>query len=135
MEFYGSITYTVLKDPPIQLKLRIGDVVEIEEESEGIAYARIKSIIRHKANNGHYYAFFVFEWFEATNTTNTILGCPLYKIQNPEETRWFRIFTIDCIHRVPCVHFIHNCTNTCNTESHDETNRSYILNSFYYNAV
>ena len=132
LEFYGSIAYTILKDPPIRIKLRVGDVVEVEEESEGTAYARIKAIIRHKANNGHYYAFFVFEWFEATNTT--ILECPLYNIQKADETRWFRIFTIDFIYRIPRAHFIHNCTNTCNTE-HDETNRSYILNRFYYHAI
>jgi hypothetical protein len=135
LEFYGSIQYTVLKDSPIRMKLSVGDVVEIEEELEGIAYARIKSIIRHKANNAHFYAFFVFEWFEATNTINIALECPLYKIQKPEDTRWFQIFTIDFIYRVPHIHFIHNCTNTCNTTKHDETNRNYILNRFYYNAV
>ncbi|CAB4428340.1 unnamed protein product [Rhizophagus irregularis] len=134
LEFYGSIAYTVLRNPPIRIKLCVGDVVEIEEESEGIAYARIKLIIRHKANNGHYYAFFAFEWFEVTNITDPILGCPLYKIQEPEQMRWFQIFTIDFVNHVPCVHFIHNCTNTCNSE-HDEANRNYILNRFYYNPV
>jgi hypothetical protein len=134
LEFYGSIAYTVLRDSPIRINLHVGDVVEIEEESEGTAYARIKLIVRHKANNAQYYAFFVLEWFEATNTVDTILDCPLYKIQKPEETRWVQIFTIDFVYRIPCVHFIHNCTNTCNSE-HDETNRNYILNSFYYNAV
>jgi hypothetical protein len=134
LEFYNSIAYTVLRDHPIRIKLHVGDVVEIEEESEGTAYARIKSIIRHKANNGHYYAFFVFEWFEATNIIDTVLECPLYNIQRSGESRWFQIFTIDFINRVPHVHFIHNCTNTCNIE-HDKTNRSYILNKFYYNAL
>ena len=66
---------TVLRNPPIRIKLCVGDVVEIEEESE---YTRIKLIIQHKAKNGHYYAFFAFEWFEATNITDPIFGCPLY---------------------------------------------------------
>jgi hypothetical protein len=136
LEFYGSIAFTVLKEGEdcIRLKLHVGDVVGLKEESEGIAYARIKSIFRHQANNGQYYAFFLFDWFEATNTTNRILECPLYNIQKPEDSRWFRIFPINVIDSISCVHFIHNCTNACNTE-HDETNRSYILNSFYYNAV
>ena len=119
---------------PIWLKLHVGDIVELNEESEGIAYARIKSIFRHQANNDKYYAFFLFDWFEATNTINRVLECPLYNIQKPEDSRWFRIFPIDFIVSIPCVHFIHNCTNACNTE-HDETNRSYILNHFYYKAV
>ena len=137
LEFYESIAYTILRGSNqgnIRLKLHVGDVVELKEVSEGIAYARIKSIFRHQANNGQYHAFFLFDWFEATNTINHILNCPLYNIQKPEDSRWFRIFPIDFIDGIPSVHFIHNCTNTCNIE-HDEANRSYILNSFHYNAV
>ncbi|CAB4423298.1 unnamed protein product [Rhizophagus irregularis] len=54
LEFYGSITYTVIKSNQdnIQIKLRVGDVVELCEETEGIAYAKIASIFRHQANNG-----------------------------------------------------------------------------------
>jgi len=63
-----------------------------------------------------------------------VLECPLYNIQKPEESRWFRIFPINFINHIPHVHFIHNCTNSCNVE-HDEINRSYILNEFYYNVV
>ena len=136
LEFYDSITYTVLKNnqDPIRLRLHVDDVVEIEEESKGIAYAKIKSIFRHQANNGHYYAFFLFDWFEATNSINNTLECPFYNIQKPEESRWFRIFPIDFIDRIPYVHFIHNCTSNCNTR-HDKANRSYILNRFYYNVI
>ena len=77
---------------------------------------------------------FFFDWFETTNTINHVLDCSLYNIQKPKDSRWFQIFTIDFIDSIPSVHFIHNCTNTCNIE-HDETNRSYFLNIFYYNAV
>lgn len=136
LEFYGSITYTVIKSNQdnIQIKLRVGDVVELCEETEGIAYAKIASIFRHQANNGKYYAFFSFNWFQATNTFDPVLECPLYNIQKPEESRWFQIFPINFINHIPYVHFVHNCTNLCNVE-HDETNRGYILNKFYYNAV
>ena len=47
LEFYGSIACTVFRGSDqgnIRLKLHVGDVVELKEESEGIAYARIKSI-------------------------------------------------------------------------------------------
>jgi len=136
LEFYNSITYTILKSnqDPIQLKLHVGEVIDLPEESEGIAYAKIESIFQHQANNGQYYAFFLFSWFQATNTFDSVLECPLYNIQKPEESRWFRIFPINFINHIPHVHFIHNCTNSCNVE-HDEINRSYILNEFYYNAV
>ena len=82
IEFYSSIAYTVLKSnqEPIRLKLRIGDIVELNEESEGIAYARINSIIQHQANNGHYYAFFLFDWFQVTDYIDTVSECLLYDI-------------------------------------------------------
>ncbi|UZO15716.1 uncharacterized protein OCT59_007132 [Rhizophagus irregularis] len=37
MEFYSSISYTVIKDnqEPVRLKLHIGDIVDLNEESEG----------------------------------------------------------------------------------------------------
>jgi hypothetical protein len=47
LEFYESIAYTIIRGSNqgnIRLKLHVGDVVELKEESEGIAYARIKSI-------------------------------------------------------------------------------------------
>ena len=136
LEFYNSISYTIInKDQdPIQLKIHIGDIVELPEESEGIAYAKIKSIFRHQANNGKYYAFFLFDWFQATNVLDSMLECPLYNIQKPDESRWFRVFPITLVDHNPRVFFIHNCRDTCNTE-HDEGNRCYILNEFYYNAV
>ncbi|KAF0540772.1 hypothetical protein F8M41_006247 [Gigaspora margarita] len=60
LEFYDSIMYTVLESNrnPIWLKFHIGDVVELSEETEGIAYAKIELIFWHKANNNQYYAFF-----------------------------------------------------------------------------
>ncbi|POG56038.1 hypothetical protein GLOIN_2v1739631, partial [Rhizophagus irregularis DAOM 181602=DAOM 197198] len=139
MEFYSSISYTVIKDnqEPVRLKLHIGDIVDLNEESEGVAYAKIEFIIQHKANNGQYYTFFLFNWFQATNYVDSISRCPLYNIQKPEESQWFQIFPINFIDHVPQVHFIHDCKSTCNScnTKHDEANRSYILNSFYYTAV
>ena len=60
LEFYNSITYTILKSnqDPIQLKLHVGEVIDLPEESEGIAYAKIESIFQNQANNGQYYTFF-----------------------------------------------------------------------------
>ncbi|CAI2187354.1 11607_t:CDS:1, partial [Funneliformis geosporum] len=58
LEFYGSIANTVLKGNQVhRLKLHAGDIVELEE---GIAYARIKSIFWHQANNSQYYGYFFY---------------------------------------------------------------------------
>ena len=104
--------------------------MELYEESEGITYAKIESIIRHQANNGYHYAFFLFNLFQqATNYIDSLLGCPFYNIQKPEESCWFRIFPINLVDHMPYVCFIHDCKRTCNTK-HDENNQSYILNEF-----
>ncbi|CAG8770700.1 15517_t:CDS:1, partial [Dentiscutata heterogama] len=125
LEFYNSISYSILEEnqDPIQIKLKVGDFVELLEETEGIAYAKIEYIFQHQANNDQYHAFFLFNWFQATNKLDPILGCPLYNIQEPEDSRWLRIFPINFVDHTPCVHFIHNCTNTCMTNKHDETNQ------------
>ncbi|CAG8473997.1 17064_t:CDS:2 [Racocetra persica] len=46
LEFYNSIAYTVLENNQdlIQLKFYVGDIVELSEETEGTAYAKIESI-------------------------------------------------------------------------------------------
>ena len=113
VKFYNHITYTVLKtgQDPIQLQFCIGDILELPEESEGIVYAKIKLIFQHQANNRQYYAFFLFDWFQATKTLDPILECPLYNIQRPEETRWLRIFPINYVNYTPQVHFIRACTS------------------------
>ncbi|CAG8574993.1 438_t:CDS:2, partial [Gigaspora rosea] len=81
LAFYNSITYTVLESnqDSVRVKLRVGDFMELLEETEGIAYAKIESIFRHQANN----------------------ECPIYYIQKPEESRWVRIFPINFIDHVP----------------------------------
>ncbi|CAB5376340.1 unnamed protein product [Rhizophagus irregularis] len=61
IEFYSSISYTVIKDnqEPVRLKLHIGNIVDLNEESKGVAYAKIEFIIQHKANNGQILHFFL----------------------------------------------------------------------------
>ena len=84
LKFYKYISYTVLNDDddePTRVQLHVGDVVEICEQSEGIAYVKIKTIIQHRANIGQLYAFLLVNWFEATASREPVLDCPLYNIQ------------------------------------------------------
>ncbi|PKC56867.1 hypothetical protein RhiirA1_473374 [Rhizophagus irregularis] len=43
----NSISYMVIKDnqEPVRLKFHIGDIVDLNEESKGVAYAKIEFII------------------------------------------------------------------------------------------
>ncbi|CAG8815702.1 1448_t:CDS:2, partial [Cetraspora pellucida] len=80
LKFYNYITYTILNSKDsIRLKLHIGDIVELAENSEGIIYARIRAIFMHQANDGLNYAFFQFEKFQELNLLDPVLECPFYK--------------------------------------------------------
>jgi hypothetical protein len=59
----------------------VGDIVNMNEEIEQVAFARVKAILRHRANNTSYYGFFVLDWFEAVNEDDSILKCPYYDLQ------------------------------------------------------
>ncbi|CAG8774458.1 5405_t:CDS:2 [Gigaspora margarita] len=70
LEFYNSIIYIVLESDQdlVQMKLRVGDFVELLEETEGIAYAKIESIFCYQANNGQFHAFFYLNGFRQQQT-------------------------------------------------------------------
>jgi hypothetical protein len=68
IEFYSSISYTVIKDnqEPVQLKLHIGDIVDLNEESKGVAYAKINLLFNIKQTMVKFYTFFYlisFRWW------------------------------------------------------------------------
>jgi len=136
LQFYNYITYTVLSDDegPIRIQLRVGDVIDIEEETGEISYARIKAIIRHQANSNHFYAFFVIEWFHISSQSDSILNCPYYDLQEFKNTPWLCIYPITVIDHNPFLHFVHACRLTCSSD-HDTKNRQYIRNDFFYHSV
>jgi hypothetical protein len=136
IEFYNYIIYKVVEDDNSSkmVKLHVGDTVSVNEEIEQVAFARIKAILRHQANNTKYYAFLVFDWFEAISEEDNVLRCPCYNLQKSGETRWRQLFPITIVDNMPDNHFIHACTNACNN-CHDVANRRYIQNIFSYNVI
>ena len=61
------------------IKLHVDDIMDIDEAQEGCAYAIVSAIFKHRANNGHWYAFFLLTWFEATSECHS-LEVPVYCI-------------------------------------------------------
>ncbi|CAG8595700.1 7929_t:CDS:2, partial [Scutellospora calospora] len=53
--------------------IHIGDIIELEKNSERIDYAKVRLIFMHQANDGHSYTFFLVDRFQDTNTLNSIL--------------------------------------------------------------
>jgi hypothetical protein len=138
LEFFNYISYIVLdnnKDNTARICLHVGDIVEIEEQEEGIAYAKIKGILRHQANDLQWFVFLIFDWFQKTNKYEPLLGCSYYNLEQSIEKQWQHIFPISLINKTSNVHFIHACTNTCNIEKHNWINALYIKNDFYYKSI
>ncbi|CAG8662276.1 4663_t:CDS:2, partial [Gigaspora rosea] len=81
LDFFNYILYTIIENnkKSNQLKFHVGDIIEIEEESEGLTYAKIQAILQHQANNTESAIFFVLKWFQKTNTKDLILDCLYYK--------------------------------------------------------
>ncbi|CAG8552274.1 7392_t:CDS:2 [Gigaspora margarita] len=125
LDFFDYISYTIIENDrkSNQLKFHVGDIIEIEEESEGLTYAKIQAILQHQANNTESAIFFVLKWLQETNTKDLILDCPYYK-QIINDQQFFRIYPITCINRVQKIHFLPI-----------QNNQKYIKNEFFYEAV
>ena len=136
LEFYDYVSYVVLDDGEVEanVRLHVGDVIDIKEEEEKDAFAMIRAIVRHKANNGNLYVFLVIDWFEAIGGEDELLRCPYYKLQRPEEMRWRRVYPMAFVDHISNAHFVHCCSSSC-TNKHDEINRSYLHNSFFYKTI
>ena len=85
--FYEYIVYTVKEDngDKTRIHIRVGDIVDVTEEQEGLAYAQVKGIILHKYNDGTLYPFFVFDWFSSTLVQHNVLQCTIYRLQGQND--------------------------------------------------
>jgi hypothetical protein len=136
--YFNYITYKVLNDNDESsiIRIRVGDIVEIEEENEGTSYAIVKAIFLHTYNNDKTYPFYFVNWFEKVKGRNgfdTLMTCQKYKICTERE-KYLNIFPISLVTSMPKIHFVHQCVDNCLIESHD-LSQPYLLNEFFYNAI
>lgn len=112
LEFFNSVSYVVRDDPEsVRVRVNVGDVVDVREDREGTAYARVVAIIRHKLTEERHYAFFLFEWFAALTHSEAVLDCPVYELQRELQRpdTWHPIFSLSVVDHTPRVHFVHAC--------------------------
>ncbi|PKK55404.1 hypothetical protein RhiirC2_802477, partial [Rhizophagus irregularis] len=136
--YFNYIIYKVLNDNDESsiIRIRVGDIVEIEEENEGTSYAIVKAIFLHTYNNDKTYPFYFVNWFEKVKGRNgfdTLMTCQKYKICIERE-KYLNIFPISLVTSMPKIHFVHQCVDNCLIESHD-LSQPYLLNEFFYNAI
>ena len=119
---YELASYTIEEENGTfsKVHLHIDDFVTIQEEEYKESYAIIKGILKHKYNNGKYYAFIVVDWFEYSGHDSSLLKCPIYSLQTK---KWRRIFPITVLENVQKISFIR----------HD--NAKWIKNNFYFTAI
>jgi len=136
LEFYDYVSYDVLDGEGAEewVSLRVGDVIDMKEEEEEDAFAIVRAIFCHMANNTNRYVFLIIDWFQATGNKDELLECPYYKLHDPEEVQWRRIYPISFVDHASSTHFIHHCTRHC-TNMHDRNSRLYLRNDFFYNTV
>ena len=137
LKYYDFISYSVMENNgnAKRICVRVGDIVDVEEETEGVAHAQVKAIVTHTHNDGRTYPFFIFNWFADTNHTHNILGAPIYVLQNIRDQHWRRVYPIMQVSQESHVHFVHHCTQNCAITQHDEAAHRFLKNEFIYNAV
>jgi hypothetical protein len=118
-----------------KIKIKSGDVIEIEEETtDKPTYAIVRAIISHEGNDTNNYFFFYIKWYNEIpgSENNSLGGCPRFKLDDDE--KWDLIFPISIVDRQQMVHFVHDCTTFCKIDKHDSSNVFY-KNEYFFNPV
>ncbi|CAG8626247.1 14146_t:CDS:2, partial [Racocetra persica] len=132
LEFFDYISYTIIENDrkSTRLKFHVGEIIEIEEESEGLTYAKIQAILQYQANNNESAIFFILKWLQATNTKDLILDCPYYK-QIMNNQQFLRIYPISYIHCIQKIHFLPACMQNHDQEHATNNDQKSIKNKFF----
>jgi hypothetical protein len=146
VKYYKGIFYTIVdKDEQTNIKLKIGDIVDVLEDisqpdnisseiSTRVSYARIRAIFLHKQKQ-HQIPFLFLDWFVSQNTIDQKLHCPLYRLQRSTDYTWRRIYAIKWVDHQPNIHFVYHCKTKCIDRKHSQDNMYYMHNIFYYLAI
>ena len=99
LEFYDYISYDVLggEKAKERVTLRVGDVIDMEEEEEEEAFAIIRAILCHMANNTNRYVFLVIDWFQVIrmNCWNVhIISCMTQRECNGDVFTQYHLWTM-----------------------------------------
>jgi hypothetical protein len=142
INFYQHLSFTILDDDDTlieeEIKLQVGDVVEVEGKEDGDAenekwFARIQAIFVHQSNDNNYHVFLLFEWFDLIGF-DPFMQCNRYLLQGHRED-WKQIHPISIINLHQKIHFVHDCSPSCTVEKHDINNRNYFKNDFLFTAI
>lgn len=138
VNYYQSVSYVIVEpNGDYQyIKLCVGEAVETTLSTDGqSAFGIIKGIIEHTWNDNQVYVFIYLDWLEDLKKCDSLLGCPIYRLQHRCNNSWDRIHPISIVSKSPNIPFIHYCKAGCSSQQHDTTNREYIRNDFFFTAI
>ena len=139
IEYFDAILYNILQDDGlnIDIKIHIGDAIDIEEnnETKSHAYAIIREIFTHIANDRKRYAFLIIDQYYNTGHVKNFTESKIYGLQELNDDLWSYIHSFHIIDQKSRVHFIHNCKASCVNNHHAIDNLKYLYNEFFYTAV
>jgi len=139
IEYFDVISYNILQDDGANtnIKIRIGDAIDIEEDNEikSHAYAIIWGIFTHIANDRKRYTFLIIDWYYDTGHVENFTESKIYDLQESDDDLWSHIHSFHIIDQKSCIHFIYNCKASYVNDHHIIDNLEYLHNEFFYMAV
>ncbi|CAG8463772.1 15992_t:CDS:2 [Funneliformis mosseae] len=104
--YYQSVSYSIveLNGDYRSVKLCVGEAVETTLSIDGqSAFGIIKGIIEHIWND-QVYVLIYLDWLEDLEKCDSLLGCPIYRLQQISNNSWDRIHPISIVSKSPKFH-------------------------------
>ena len=135
--FYGSASYTFQEEDGDyqEIKIRVGDMVEIALVDNESGFANIKAILKHHGNDEQDYIFIYVAWFEDLLRQDELISCPIYRLQKDFSHTYYRIHPISTVKPKSEVLFVHHCDSRCTADNHELSNYEYLQNNFLFSAI
>lgn len=137
INFYGSASYTFQETNGDyqEIKVHVGDIVEITLVDDESGFANIKAILKHHGNDGQDYVFIYVAWLEDLSRNDDLLSCPIYRLQKDNNHSWYRMHPLSTVKTTPEVPFVHYCNFRCTDNNHEPSNFEYLRNDFFFPAI
>ncbi len=137
IHFYGSASYTFQGENGDyqEVKIRVGDMVEIALVDNESGFASVKAILKHHGNDDQDYVFIYVAWFEDLLRQDELISCSIYRLQKDGDHTWYRIHPISTVKPTSEVSFVHNCDSRCTVDHHETLNFEYLQNNFLFSAI
>ena len=137
IHFYNSAFYTFQgeDDDYQEIKVRVGDIIEIALVNNESGFASIKAIFKHNGNDECDYIFIYVAWFEDISRRDELTLCSIFRLQKDTNHTWYRVHPISTVKPTSEISFVHHCNSHCTASDHEPSNYEYLQNNFLFTAI